>query len=98
MHPTLSQRGALDDLRQASTGAIATLQSACPTFVPATPLGRLDALDKRLHAMAQAVNTIRPAMQHFYDLLGAEQRAVFDAIGGRENAMGSRETTSGEAR
>jgi len=98
VHPTSSQRGALDDLREASTRAIATLRSACPIGIPATPLGRLDALAKRLDAMAQAVKTIRPAMQHFYDLLGAEQRAVFDAIGWRENAVGSREAISGEAR
>lgn len=98
VHPTLSQRGALDDLRRASTEAIARLRSACPTFIPATPLARLDVLEKRLDAMAQAVKTIRPAMQHFYDSLDAEQRAVFDAIGWRENAVGSREATSGEAR
>ena len=98
MHPTSSQRGALDDLTEASTKAIATLRSACPIGIPATPLARLDALDKRLDAMAQAVKTIRPAMQHFYDLLGAEQRAVFNAIGWRENPIGSREATSGEAR
>ena len=55
-------------------------------------------MDKRLDAMARAVKTIRPAMQHFYDLLGAEQKAVFNAIGLRENAIGSGEATSGEER
>jgi hypothetical protein len=98
VHATESQRGALDDLREASAGAIETLRSACPTGIPATPLARLDVLDKRLDAMAQAVKTIRPAMRHFYDLLGEEQKAVFNAIGLRENAIGSREATSGEKR
>jgi hypothetical protein len=98
VHPTESQRGALDDLREASARAIATLRSACPNGIPATPLARLDILDKRLDAMAQAVKIIRPAMQHFYDLLGEEQKVVFNAIGLRENAIGSGEATSGEAR
>src|SRR6266700_7532655 len=98
VHPTESQRSALDDLREASARAIETLRSACPKGIPATPLARLDILDKRLDAMARAVKTIRPAMQHFYDLLGAEQKAVFNAIGLRENAIGSGEATSGEER
>src|SRR6266849_2030562 len=79
VHPTESQRSALDDLREASARTIETLRSACPKGIPATPLARLDILDKRLDAMARAVKTIRPAMQHFYDLLGAEQKAVFNA-------------------
>src|SRR6266496_1950143 len=95
VHLTESQRSALDDLREASARAIETLRSACPKGIPATPLARLDILDKRLDAMARAVKTIRPAMQHFYDLLGAEQKAVFNAIGLRENAIGSGEATSG---
>ena len=98
VHPTDSQRGALDDLKAASANAIATLQSACPAGMPGTPLARLDVLEKRLDAMARAVKTIRPAMQQFYDLLGQEQKAVFNAIGLRENAVGSREATSGEDR
>ena len=98
VHATESQRGALDDLGVASTRALATLRSACPVGIPATPLARLDVLDKRLDAMAQAVKTIRPAMQHFYDLLGEEQKAVFNAIGLRENAIGSREATSDQDR
>jgi len=98
VHPAESQRAALDDLKQASATAIETLRSACPTGIPANPLARLDVLGRRLDAMATAVKTIRPVMQHFYDLLGEEQKAAFNAIGLRENPIGSRETTSGENR
>jgi hypothetical protein len=98
VHPIESQRGALDALREASAKAIETLRSACPRGIPATPLARLDILNKRLETMAQAVKTIRPSMQHFYDLLGDEQKAYFNAIGLRENGVGSREAISGERR
>jgi hypothetical protein len=98
VHPTDSQRGALDDFKAASANAIETLQSACPAGIPGTPLARLDLLDKRLDAMARAVKTIRPAMQRFYDSLGKEQKSLFDAIGMRENSAGSREPPSGADR
>jgi hypothetical protein len=98
VHPTDSQRRVLDDLREASATAIETLRSACPSGVSATPLGRLDVLSKRVAAMAQAVKTIRPVMQRFYDSLDDEQKAHFNAIGLRENASGAREAISGEGR
>jgi LTXXQ motif family protein len=94
VHPTESQRGALDDLQHASSKAIGTLQSACPRGIPTTPLARLEVLAKRLGAMAEAVKTMRPAMEHLYSLLGDMQRARFDAIGSREGPA----TTVGEKR
>ena len=84
VRPTDAQRGALDDLKDASARAIEMLQSACPRGIPATPLARLDAMERRLGAMLQAVRTVRPAMANFYGLLGEEQKARFNAIGSRE--------------
>jgi hypothetical protein len=84
VHPTESQREALDALKHASAKAIETLQSACPRGIPTTPLARLDALQKRLDAMAQAVKLVRPAMEHFYGQLADAQKARFDTIGSRE--------------
>ncbi len=46
-----------------------------------TPPGRLDAMGKRLHAMIDAANTVRPPLERFYGSLNVEQKARFNAIG-----------------
>lgn len=79
--PTDAQRVAFDRLKAASAAAIQALRDACPTKTPATPIGRLDALEKRLEAMLAAVDVVRPALQSFYDALNDPQRAQFNAIG-----------------
>jgi hypothetical protein len=42
-------------------------------------------MSERLHAMVQAVETIRPALSGFYESLGDEQKAKFNALG-QQNA------------
>ena len=78
--PTPSQKAALDELKVASAKAGKLLQAACPTALPATPLGRLSAMDDRLEATLQAVDIMRPALANFYGLLSDEQKARFNAI------------------
>jgi hypothetical protein len=56
------------------------LQAACPDEVPVTPVGRLQAMEKRLSAMLQAANEIRPALDDFYASLTAEQKARFNTL------------------
>jgi len=46
-----------------------------------TPPGRLTAMEKRLQAMVDAANTVRPALDGFYSSLSNEQKARFDRIG-----------------
>jgi hypothetical protein len=41
----------------------------------------LAAAGKRLQTMLQAVETVRPALQDFYNSLGDEQRARFNIVG-----------------
>ena len=53
--------------------AVDTLRQACPNTVPQTPVGRLDVMQKRLEAMIDAANTVRPALEEFYTSL--ERRA-----------------------
>ena len=57
------------------------IKAACPTELPATPPDRLAAIGKRLDAMLQGVNTVRPALAAFYDSLSDEQKAHFDGMG-----------------
>ena len=81
VRPTEQQQAALDRLDQATTQAVGILMNACPDFVPLTPVGRLEAMEKRLEAMVQAGQTVQPAMEEFYALLSNEQKARFNTLG-----------------
>ena len=72
--PTEAQRARFDELKAASSNAVETMRAACPTDVPATIVGRMEAIEKRLDAMLQAVKTVRPALEAFYATLSDEQK------------------------
>jgi LTXXQ motif family protein len=80
VQPTDAQRPALDELRAASAKAIEMLQSGCPKDLPSIPTGRLAAMESRLQVMLAAVQTVRPALERFYQSLSDEQKARFNAI------------------
>lgn len=94
--PTDAQRASLDALRDAATKAEDTLKSSCPPADARTPPARLAAAETRLDSMLQAIGTVRPALDSFYNALTDEQKAAFDAIGpaqdGGKTAMGADET------
>jgi hypothetical protein len=79
--PTDAQESNLNELGTATDKAVATLAAACPDDTPLTPVGRLDAMEKRLQAMIEAANTVKPALNDFYGSLSAEQKARFNTIG-----------------
>ncbi len=79
--PDAQQRAALDALANASVQAAQAIKAACPTDVAYTPTGRLDAMERRVHGMVQAVATIRPPLDTFYGLLSDEQKARFNTLG-----------------
>jgi hypothetical protein len=80
VHPAGKQKEALDRLSQATTSAVERLQAACPDDVPLTPLGRLEAMEKRLDAMLQAAALVQPALDEFYAALSNEQKARFNTL------------------
>ena len=81
VQPTAEQADALDRLDEALQKAVDTLSAACPTETPMTPVGRLEAMEKRLDAMIEAANTVRPPLEDFYAVLSAEQKARFNRMG-----------------
>jgi hypothetical protein len=81
VQPTRSQEAALDRLDDTLANAVDTLRQACPATVPLTPVGRLEAMEKRLAAMLTAANTVRPALDDFYAALSDEQKAKFNRLG-----------------
>jgi len=80
VQPTDAQRPALDELRAANAKAIDMLKAACPKDLPSIPTGRLAAMESRLRVMLAAVQTVRPALERFYQSLSDEQKARFNAI------------------
>ena len=82
VHPTADQEAALDDLSAAASRAGNMIKSSCPTAVPLTPIGRLEAAEQRLDATITAIEVMRPPLARFYDALSDEQKRRFDAMNG----------------
>jgi LTXXQ motif family protein len=81
IRPAGTQKETLDHLRDATEKAVRGLQTACPDSVPLTPVGRLEAMEKRLEAMIEAAKLVQPALDEFYGTLSSEQKARFNALG-----------------
>jgi LTXXQ motif family protein len=86
--PTEEQNAAFDALKSASAKAAAHIDASCPADVPQTLTGRLDAVGKRLDALAEAVDPVKPALAEFYNSLADEQKARFNVIG-RDSPAGT---------
>ena len=97
IHPTGEQITFLDDLAAASSKASAILNASCPSEPPLTPLARLDAVERRLEATIQAIETVRPPLVNLYKSLSDEQRQRLDAIGAKEARYGSGTAASGSS-
>jgi hypothetical protein len=78
--PDDAQRAILDELRDATARALDIVRAACPTALPSTPTGRIEAMRQRLDAMLAAVRTVRPVVEKFYQSLNDEQKARFNAL------------------
>jgi len=78
--PTDAQQDSFKQLQDATDKAVSLLQAACPEETPMTPPGRLDAIEKRLQAMIDAGNTVKPPLDSFYASLSSEQKARFNRL------------------
>jgi hypothetical protein len=65
VRPEPTQRPAIDALQKTSMGLSRLLATSCPAAMPATPVERLDAADKRLNSMLYAVVTLRAPLDAF---------------------------------
>lgn len=80
IRPAGNQKDALERLSEAMKHAVQELQAACPDEVPLTPVGRLEAMERRLEAMLQAARLVQPALDEFYAKLSSEQKARFNTL------------------
>jgi hypothetical protein len=81
VQPNDAQRGALDDLANASVKAAQEIKAACPTQIALTAPARLAVMQARIEAMISAVGAVQPPLQKFYDLLNNEQKVRLNALG-----------------
>jgi LTXXQ motif family protein len=89
VHPTGDQVKALDDLKIAASRARDVVKASCPSQVPLTPPERLDAVEKRLNAMSQAVQIVREPLERFYAALTDAQKKRLAAVSGSTNRRSS---------
>jgi hypothetical protein len=80
INPTPTQLGLLEELKKASAAAVDTLRANCPTYTALTPTGRMEAMEKRLSAMVEAVGKVEPALNDVYNSLNDEQRRRFNTL------------------
>jgi hypothetical protein len=85
VQPTGNQIQALDDLEIAVDRASEVVKASCPMQAPLTPLDRLDAVERRLDAMIQAVHMVRAPLERFSNTLSDAQRARLAAMAGQAN-------------
>jgi hypothetical protein len=78
IRPTDAQRAKFDEFKAASAKARETMVATCPDRIPDTVIGRMELMERRAEAMAQAVKTVKPALQAFYETLTDDQKARLD--------------------
>jgi predicted ABC-class ATPase len=64
-----SQHSVLSVMTDSTNQAADELTKSCPADVLLTPVGRLRTLRKQLEAIGQAIETARPAIGHFYEIV-----------------------------
>jgi hypothetical protein len=97
LHPTEAQRASLAALQDATAKAADMLKTSCPANEEIiTPPARLEAIDKRLNVMLQAIKSVRAALEDFYGQLSDEQKAQFETIG-RQRSASSGEPSAAHA-
>jgi LTXXQ motif family protein len=93
------QKSQLDEVRSAATKASAVFKTSCPAqnAFPLTPPGRLQAMIVRLQATLEATQTVRPALEAFYNSLSDEQKEHFNELGPMTAKVTTAPATTGQA-
>jgi LTXXQ motif family protein len=80
LHPDETQSRALASLHEVWNRAAERIKGSCPSEAPVTMPGRMEAVQNRLQALLDVINTVRPALVTFYGLLTDEQKARFNLM------------------
>jgi GNAT superfamily N-acetyltransferase len=79
VQPTADQRPDVEIFAGTFGHVAELLKASCPTDMPLTPPGRINAAEKRLRVMLYAIAILRGPLDRFYAALNAEQKGRFDA-------------------
>ncbi len=77
---TDEQRTALNELKAATVKASDILKQSCTSEKPLTPATRLDAMQHRLQAMADANDVVKEPLERLYGLLSDAQKQRLEAL------------------
>jgi len=80
VEPSQEQAAALEALSQATRKAAEDLKASCQGDQNVTPPGRIAAMEQRLKATLDALDTVQPALDRFYGSLSDEQKARFNRL------------------
>ena len=83
LKPTDAQRTKFEEFKSASSNAGDAMRSACPTEIPDSMVGHMQAMEKLTDAKSQAIKTVLPALEAFYATLSNGQKAILDSKEGR---------------
>ena len=97
VYPADEQLRELEALRAASLQASDVLKASCSNEVSLTPIGRLDAVQKRLDGMIQALAIVRTPLDNFYNSLTEDQRRRFETLGPTSVTRSRRVAATGSA-
>ena len=93
------QKSLLGEVRSAAKKASAIFKTSCPAqnAFSLTPSGRLQAMVSRLQATLEATQTVRPALEAFYNSLSDEQKERFNELGPKTAVAATGQATTGQA-
>jgi len=80
LQPAPDQQTVFDDLKTASAKATEIMKASCPTEIPVTPISRLDAVERRVDAMREAVQVLLGPLDAFYASLTDEQKQRLQSL------------------
>jgi LTXXQ motif family protein len=78
LQPSADQQQAIEDLKVNLARASQILRDACPSEAQITPAGRLDAMERRLRAMREAVLIVRGPLELLYGRLNEQQKIALE--------------------
>ena len=80
LDPTGGEEVVLGPFKAAAAAAAGVLDAACTKELPTSSVRGLEAIERRLDAMRQAVAIIRPALDDLYGALDDAQKARLDGV------------------
>jgi hypothetical protein len=83
LKPTDVQRAKFNEFKAASNEAGNTMRTACPTALPTSMVGHMQAMEKLTDAKALAIKTVLPTLEAFYATLSPDQKISLDSREGR---------------